>query len=81
MNVKKYAIIFKTYFLKYKSDIENYDIENKINFCILFSIYYVHFTGLVLSYYLLDILKNFYLPLLVLFTGIKKRLLWKNKVG
>ena len=81
MNVKKYAIIFKTYFLKYKSDIEDYDFEDKINFCVLFSIYYVYFTGLVLSYYLLDILKNFYLPLLVLFTGIKKRLLWKNKVG
>jgi len=81
MNLIRYIEIFKKYFLSYKEKIENYDFNEKLNFCLLFSIYYLYFTGLVLSYYLLEVLKSIYLPFLVVFLSFKKRITWKKRIG
>ena len=81
MSLVEYIDIFKEYLLSYKEKIESYSFNEKLNFCFLFSIYYLYFTGLVLSYYLFEVLKSIYLPFLVVFLSFKKRITWKKRIG
>ena len=80
--IKTYFNFFSNKNIKEKIDIYNsIDYEVYINFCILYSFYFLYYVGEGLSIYLDVILKISYKPFAIVFNFILKRLTWKKKTG
>ena len=80
--IKTYFNFFSNKSIKKKIDIYNsIDYEVYINFCILYSFYFLYYVGEGLSIYLDVILKISYKPFIIVFNFILKRLTWKKKTG
>tara|TARA_Y100000591_G_C21712780_1_gene634434 strand:- start:292 stop:540 length:249 start_codon:yes stop_codon:yes gene_type:complete len=79
--LNNYTEIVKAKINYYYNFFEENDFGFLLRFSLFYAMYFCYFTGMVLSYYLIDILYYSYLPFKIVYNYIKKRMLWKKKLG
>ena len=79
--LNKYIEIVKYKISYYYNFFEENDFGFLLRFSLFYAMYFCYFTGMVLTYYLVDILMVSYLPFLTVFNFFKKRIFWKKKAG
>ena len=77
----KYIEVAKNKINYYYNFFEENDFGFLLRFSLFYAMYFCYFTGMILTYYLIDILFVSYLPLKIIYNYIKKRILWKKKPG
>tara|TARA_Y100001972_G_C7664225_1_gene335455 strand:+ start:2795 stop:3025 length:231 start_codon:yes stop_codon:yes gene_type:complete len=72
--LNKYIEIVKDKINYYYNFFEENDFGFLLRFSLFYAMYFCYFTGMVLTYYLVDILMVSYLPFLTVFNFFKKRI-------